>query len=196
MKNKMCLILFLAFLVMGLAGCSSISGTSTKGDAAAIATAKATQRQLLELRQQVRRKREAERKYYRESVKSIDKALASADYTEQRLALIEKSRSDAKALIEKQGQADLMMLRSQIITAANDMVASLDAASEFRKTQREQMAKALAALDDLDEVYSALEKSLVQLSAPKEDPAQLAVFLIKTGQEFKKLQDQAKQSNK
>lgn len=159
-----------------------------------MATAKATRRQLLELRQQVRRKQEAERKYYQDSIKSIDRAVASSDYTEQRQALLEKTRSDAKALIEKQGQADRAMLGSQIVAAANDMVASLDAAAELRKAQRQEMAKALAALDNLDEVYSALEKSLVQLSAPKDDSAQLATFLIKAGQEFKKLQDQAKQS--
>ena len=192
MQKKTCLVLILTASVMGLIGCSSISGSPTKGDEAAMATAKATRRQLLELRQQVRRKQEAERKYYQDSIKSIDTAVARADYIEQRQALLEKTRSDAKALVEKQGQADRAMLGSQIVAAANDMVASLDAAAELRKAQRQEMAKALAALDDLDEVYSALEKSLVQLSAPKDDSAQLANFLIKAGQEFKKLQGQAK----
>ncbi|MDB6027379.1 MAG: hypothetical protein JWM68_3602 [Verrucomicrobiales bacterium] len=195
MKNKMYRILILAVLVVGFAGCSTISGTAAKGDAAAIATAKATQRQLLELRRQVRRKQEAERKYYRDSIKSIDDAVTRANYIEQRRTLIEKSHSDAKALISNQAQADAM-LGGQLITAANEMVASLDATAEMRKAQHEQMAKALAALEDLDEEYSALEKSLVQLSAPKEDSAQLANFLIKTGQEFKKLQNQTKPSDK
>jgi len=159
-----------------------------------MATAAATRRQLLELKQQVRRKQEAERKYYRASIESLDRAAASADYTEQRQAMLEKTRSDAKALIDKQGQVERALLGSQIASAANELAASLNASAEFRRVQRDKLAKALATLDDLDETYGALEKSLVQLSTPTDHSGQLATFIIKAGLEFKKLQDEAKQS--
>lgn len=181
--------------MVGLTGCSSISGGSTKGDVAAMTTAKATHRQLLELKKQVRQKQDAERKFYQARIKSFDDALEVEVFANQKQAMLDKARDDAKALINNQGQADRVMLESQIVAAANDMVASLDAATELRKKQREEMAKALAALDNLDEVYGALEKSLVQLSTPTEDPAKLAAFIIKTGKEFEKLQNQAKQSD-
>ena len=186
-------MLVMVALGTGLAGCSSMPRLSPKADDAAMATANATERQLLELKRQVRLKQEAERKYYQASMQSLDDATARADYVEQRQAILERSHNDAKALIDKQGQADAGMLGGQILAAASEMVDRLNAAMALRKTRRAEMAKALAALDDLEADYSALERALVQLSTAGDQSAQLASFLIKAGQEFKKLQDQAKQ---
>lgn len=187
------LLLVLTAAATVLAGCSSIR-LSPKADDAAMATANATERELLELKRQVRLKQDAERKYYQASIKSLENAAARTDYVQQRQEDLDRSHADAQALIEKQGTADMAMLGAQILTAATNMVARTDAAAALRKSRRVQMAKALAALDDLESGYSALERSLVQLSISADQSSQLASFLIKTGQEYKKLEDKAKQS--
>lgn len=182
-----------AIAAIALTGCTSFA----TADADARATALVAHQQLLALKQKLRAKLEAEERYYRDSLKTLDRARGRADWTKIRLDMIDEAVAEYQALRGKAAHdpavADVA-LALKLQRGADEWAKRMDAADGARRAQREEMTKALASLADLTTHYAAIERTLVELAAAEDTStlATLKAFLEKAATQYRALESEAK----
>jgi hypothetical protein len=184
----------LVLCVVGLAGCAAFADA----DRDARTTALLVHKQTLKLKQAVREKVEAEERYYRTAVETLDKARELEEFVGVSEALATKARESARALRENPGTS-LDTLPKRVETDAREAVRILDAGVAARREQREALRQNLQALRDLQSEYSALEQILVQLSTTpgqRNDLGALAKFIEQAADHYRKLDEAQRKAKK
>ncbi len=181
------MVLLVAF--NGALGCASPG----EADGDARETAALLHAQVVDLRAEVRRKMDAERRYYNQTVETLarlqfelDETAAAREYIERSRALADGWASSASARAPDAAIEDLIDAANVVATGQAERVARIASA-------RENLDASLAALDGLDQRYAALEKALVVLRTPPESSDRLrhlADFLKRGVDHFNELRDQ------
>ena len=152
------------------------------------ATALAVQKRVVALKAEIRKKVDAEERYYRDTVDALVKVRERAVYTETRREAIERAMSTAKALRDNPDGFSVAQLSEQIVSRAKATTQLLVAGVHQQKKYRESIEQSVQALGNLSDQYAALERTLVQMSQPAEmDIGDVARFIKDTYEHYGRL---------
>lgn len=184
----------LAGFVMSGAGCATFAESDRDAKAAALAVYK----QVITMKQAVRRKVEAEERYYRTAIDNLEKVRETREFLGVSNAVKAEAHNAVDQLTKPMKVTDAQrdeQLAGHLEKGARETLKVLEAGIAARRQQREALAKNLQTLRDLENEYAALEQTLSQLSVASDrrgDLKALARFVEQAADHYRKLEEAAK----
>lgn len=175
-------LLLIAFL---LGGCASFE----EADLDARNTARLAHQRLLSVKKEVRRKIDAERFYYEQSLNTLDQYRRRANDVSLRRDMIKTAIRETKTM--KSNDLVPEKLAPKLTAKATDVVARFESAKDEARKARRAHEEAIQKLFNLENEYSALERTLVDLSVTpgkRDQIVQIGTFILETAKHYRELE--------
>lgn len=160
-KMRFSAIITIVFAI-AIYGCASFK----KADRDSRQTALVTYQQVLTFKQEINKKIAAERRYYRQTIKTLDNSRSRTDYAKLRRSVIIAAQKDSEAMIKKPKDITGASVAVSLTKKAKDLVDTFETGVEQLREQRQANEASLKELNKLGAQYGALEKTLLELTIP------------------------------
>lgn len=155
-------IIVIALLVFVAGGCAF----HKRADQDARGVAVVTRQRLLAIKAEMRKKVAAEKAYYAQTVETLDDFRKRFDYTKFRRELQADAVTQAKKMRANSGDVSTARIARDAQKSADKILVYIEAAEAERRKLRKSMTNSIVKLNSLEQEYTALEQTLVLLSAP------------------------------